>query len=195
MAEQIGAYHLADHPELYEVARSNNFEFVVSGIDELLKAGVDASDAQEGDIIRNGQDVIRLSVNKAFVPHFTQEVLTVNRGNTKIKYAGVPTFADGSIECNDYIGADTKSVLMAWQRLSCDIKSETVGRAVNYKKNCDLIEYTPDYQIIRTWHLLGCWISGISEGEFTMDSGDKRMMSCTIQYDRAIPELPEVQAE
>ena len=47
MAENMGTYHLADNPQLYEPARSNNFEFIVMDIDELLRAGTKASGLED----------------------------------------------------------------------------------------------------------------------------------------------------
>lgn len=189
---QIGTYHLADNPQLFEVQRQNNFEFVVTDIDGILRAG--ALGTEKNAAISNAQEMLRLSVTKAFVPHFTQEVVSIKRGNSTLKYAGVPTFGEGSLDFNDYIGADVKSILKAWQNLSYNVRTEKVGAldVTNYKKDCYLIEYTPDYRKVRTWRLYGCWISGLSEGEYTADSGDKHQISCTIQYDRAEIDLSEV---
>jgi len=189
MAEQIGTYHLANNPDLYEIQRSNNFEFVVTGLGELLRAG-----AVEGDgrpLIENGQEVLRLSVVKAPIPNFKQETLTIRRGNSVMKMAGVPTFDAGNLVVRDFIGADTKSVLMAWQKLSYDVKTERVGRMSAYKKDCTLVEYTPDYQMVRYWDLKGCWISGISEDDFDMESGDLKTITATIEYDKAEMHLPD----
>ena len=61
----------------------------------------------------------------------------------------------------------------------------------DYKKDCTLIEYTPDYKQVRYWELKGCWISELSEEPFDMNNGDKREISATIQYDRAIPHMPD----
>ena len=190
--EQIGTYHLADNPQLFEVQRSNNFEFVVTDIDGIQRAG--AIGTEKNARFSNAQEMLRLSVTQAFVPHFTQEVVQIKRGNTTLKYAGVPTFGEGQLKFNDYIGADVKSILMAWQNMSCNIQTEKVGSldVTPYKKNCYLIEYTPDYRKVRTWRLYGCWISSLSEGEYTADSGDKHQIDCTIQYDRAEIDLSEV---
>lgn len=189
---QIGTYHLADNPQLFEVQRQNNFEFVVTDIDGIIRAG--ALGTESNAKINNAQEMLRLSVTKAFVPHFTQEVVNIKRGNSTLKYAGVPSFPEGSIDFNDYIGADVKSILKAWQNLSYNVRTEKVGSldVTNYKKDCYLIEYTPDYRKVRTWRLYGCWISSLSEGEYTADSGDKHQISCTIQYDRAEIDLSEV---
>ena len=163
----IGTYNLADNPNLYEIARSNNFEFIISDFDNL-------------------QPAIIMSVTRASVPHFTQDVIRVRRGNNEIKYAGVPSFGEGSLVVNDYIGAGTKDYLMAWQNHSYNVITEKVGLVQDYKKNCTLIEYSPDYQVVRSWTLYGCWISGLSEDDFDSDNGNStRRVTATIQYDHA----------
>jgi hypothetical protein len=182
------AAHLADYKELYEPARSNNFEFIVTDIDNILSAGTNFNGAQDSDYIKDGQDVIRISVAEASVPHFSLGTIEIARGNSRVKFAGVPTFDSGTLVLNDYIGARTKDALMAWQALAYDVVSEKVHWSYNYKKDCQLIEYTPDYeQIIRIWDLKGCWVSAVSEGNFSADSNEKRTVSATIVYDKAIP--------
>ena len=189
-----GTYHLADNPQLYEPARSNNFEFVITDIDDLIYAGVDKNTATEKDHITNGQEVLRVSVLSSSVPHFNLGKIEVKRGNNTIKFAGTPTFDDGTLVLNDYIGARTKDALLAWQALAYDVTNEKVHRATNYKKDCTLIEYSPDYQeVIRTWTLKGCWISGLSEPEMSAETNDKRTVTATVVYDRAIPQKPEVE--
>ena len=116
---------------------------------------------------------------------------SVNYGNSVMKAAGKPTFSDGTLVVNDFIGADTKSVLMAWQNLSYNVRTDKVGRMADYKKNCYLQEYTPDWQLVRTWRLIGCWVSGLSEDQFSHDSSDKKTISATITFDKAYMELPD----
>lgn len=175
----IGTYHLANNPNIYEIARTNNFEFIVTDIDGILKAGSDTVS------YANAQEVIRLSVVSCPIPHFSQNAIEVKRGNTTLYYAGVPTFQAGTVVLNDYIGADTAGVLEAWQNLSYNVKTEKVGLASDYKKDCYLIEYTPDYQAVRKWILRGCWVSGLSETEMSNDNNEKKRINATIQYDRA----------
>ena len=188
---KFGAYHLADNPALYEVARSNNFEFVVTGLGNLLRAGANTTD---NNAYINGavaEDVIRLSVESSSVPTFKQNPLSIRRGNSVMKFAGVPDFEDGTLVVRDFIGADTKSALMAWQNLSYNVKTQKVGQMKDYKKDCYLMEYTPDMQLIRTWTLKGCWIAGLTMNEFNQEQGDKRTISASIPYDYAIMSLPE----
>lgn len=182
-ASPIGTYHLADNPNLYEISRTNNFEFIVTGLDGIK--GLD------GKPIANAQEVIRLSVTASSIPHFTQGVIPIKRGNSTLNYAGTPTFNSGSITCNEFIGADTLGVLMAWQNLSYNVETEKVGLASDYKKDAYLVEYSPDYQVVRKWKLYGCWISGISEAGFDSESNNKRTASVDIVYDKGIIDTSE----
>ena len=175
----IGTYHLANNTNIYEIQRTNNFEFVVSDIDGILRAGTTNS------TYANAQEVIRMSVVSCPIPHFTQNVIPVQRGNTTLKYAGVPTFNAGQLVLNDYIGADTAGVLEAWQNLSYNVTTEKVGLASDYKKDCYLIEYSPDYQPVRRWIMRGCWVSGLSEDNMNNENNSKKTVTATIEYDRA----------
>ena len=53
----------------------------------------------------------------------------------------------------------------------------------DYKKDCYLLEYTPDMQLVRQWVLKGCWISGLNMPEFNQEQGDKRNITATIPND------------
>ena len=201
----IGTYHLSATPELYEPSRSNAFEFILDltnqnaaffdnaiqkdpEVDTLLAAGVKAATADDDDYLTGVSEVIRLSVSEAFVPHFDLGVIEIKRGNSTMKFAGTPTFNDGTLKCNDYVGAKTKDVLLAWQRMAYDVENDVVELAGNYKRNCTLVEYAPDFsRVIRQWTLYGCWVKSLSEGSFSHESNDKRSIDVTIVYDRAVP--------
>lgn len=173
-----GAYHLADNPALYQAQMTNNFEFICTDMDGLISVGTT-------NTIANAQEYLRLAVASTSVPHFTQDVVTISRGNSTIKMAGKPTFEQTQIVINDYIGTNTKDILMSWQNLAYNVETEKVGLASDYKKDCYLVEYTPDWQKVRQWILKGCWISGLSESGYSTDGGDKNQITVTIQYDYA----------
>ncbi len=180
-ATNIGSYHFAANKETFEIQRGNNFEFVIDAkLNNLTAYG------SETDNLNNPVEMIRLSVAASSVPHFSQNVIEVKRGNTAVKYAGTMSFPSGSLQCYDFIGARTKDILMAWQAKSGDPYEQTVGLQADYKYTATLIEYPPDYNgIVRTWVLDGCWISNISEEDFSVDSDGSRRISVTIEYDRA----------
>lgn len=189
--ESWGTYHINSNLANYEVARSNFFTFIAEGINDLVRSDFSLEEPTEEDIIQDGQEVIKLSVTKSSIPHFSIEPISIRRGNSVVKFAGNPTFESGSLECQDFVGLDTKSVLMAWQALAYDVVNDRGGRAANYKKNCTLVEYTQDGQEIREWELIGCWISGITEDDFDVTADGDRKIGCTIEFDRAVMHLPD----
>ena len=82
----FGTYHLADNPKSYQPIRTNNFRFLVSGLDNLLRVAGDENNLD--DYINNGQEVIDFSVVSFTVPDFQQNVIDINRGNSTVHYAG-----------------------------------------------------------------------------------------------------------
>ena len=180
---KVGSYHFSANKSIYEIQRGNNFEFVIDqSLNNITAFGSDTK------AFPNAQEYIKLSVSAASVPHFSQSAIEVRRGNTAVKYAGVISYPSGSIQCYDFIGAETKDILMAWQAKSGNPIEQTVGLQEDYKVSASLIEYPPDYsEVVRVWKLDGCWISDISEEDFSVDADGSRKISVTIQYDRAYP--------
>lgn len=185
----LSAYHLGSTHRAYQPAKKNFFEFIVEDLTSLLKPGVEQELAQEADYITDGQEVIRLTVNKAPVPHYELNEIEIRKGNSSVWYAGTPTYSEGTLEVDDMIGANSKAVLEAWQNLAYNVLTDQGGRAMNYKKNCTLIEYTSDHVKVRSWKLIGCWIKGISENDYDKESDDLQRVQATIRYDRAILEV------
>jgi hypothetical protein len=188
MSNSLSAKHISTNLANYEAARTGFFSLIVDdSIDNIISAAYsgDPKDATSGDKIARAQETLKLNVVKAPVPHFTITPLEYKRGNDTVKFAGVPEFQSGSITVDDVVGMDTKSILMAWQALAYNVYTRKGGRMKDYKKNCTLIEYTQDFEQIRSWTLYGCWISGISESEFDKENDGKRQITADIQYDRA----------
>ena len=182
-----GAYHFASKKELFEIQRGNNFEFVIPN--GAFTSMTPFGETAEIHSIENANEMIRLSVSSASIPYFNQSVIEVRRGNTAVKYAGPLSYASGSITCYDFIGARTKDILMGWQARSGNPLYQTVGQQADYKMDCFLQEYTPDYsELVRTWKVEGCWISDMSDGGYSQDAGGSaKSINVTIQFDRAYP--------
>lgn len=177
----IGAAHFTANKNIFEIQRGNNFEFLIdSSLNGALAYGSDTKK------FTNAQEYIRLSVKGSSVPHYTQDVIEVRRGNTSVKYAGPMKWGSGTLQCYDFIGAETKDILMAWQAKSGNPLLQTVSQQSEYKLNATLIEWTPDYsKQVRVWKLEGCWISSITEDEYSQDASGARSINCSIEYDRA----------
>lgn len=184
---QMGISHLANNPDLYEIQRTNNAIFVVTGVDNITNIGKD-----DGSTIPNVADVLKYSVISFPTPTFSQSPIEIRRGNSVMRAAGTPSFNQGNITVRDYIGADSMSALMSWQALSYNPRTDTVGRMKDYKKTCYVIEYDVDQTtVVRTWTLYGCWVTGISDDGFDISQGNEKTITANISYDRAIMDLPD----
>ena len=178
VATKVGSYHFSQDSQTFEIQRGNNFDFVIDAkLNGLAAYGSDTK------TFPDAREMIRLSVSASSVPHFSQNPIEVRRGNTAVKYAGVISYPSGSLECYDFIGAETKDILMAWQAKSGNPLNQTVGLQAEYKYTARLFEYTPDYkEKVRTWRLDGCWISNMDEDQYSMDANGSRKIRCTIEY-------------
>ena len=187
MSNSLSAQHISTNLANYEAARSGFFTLIVDDIDNIVKASFsgDRNTATANDRIARAQEVLKLNVVKAPVPHFSLKKESYRRGNDVVNFAGVPDFKDGSIVVDDVVGLDTKSILMAWQGLAYNVYTRKGGRMKDYKKNCTLVEYTQDFEQIRSWTLYGCWIQDIQEGNFDKENDGKRQITANVVYDRA----------
>lgn len=121
---------MADDPRFYEPQRLNNFELIITGLDNLTKAGMEAGDADSS--LGNSstvQEALRLSVKSTSVPKFSISPITVKRGNSSIKYSNVAEFGSGSLVINDFIGLEGREALYAWQQLAYNTLTQKVGVA------------------------------------------------------------------
>ena len=187
MSNSLSAQHISTNLANYEAARTGFFSLIIDDIDNIVSAAYsgDPREAAASDKIARAQETLKLNVIKAPVPHFSLKTEEYRRGNDVVKFAGVPTFDSGDITVDDVVGMDTKSILMAWQALAYNVYTRKGGRMKDYKKNATLIEYTQDFEQVRSWTLYGCWISSISEGEFDKENDGKRQITAKIEYDRA----------
>jgi len=186
----LNTSHISSNLENYEAARSGFFIFMPANAQDpvlrLIANKIKEFNSESVWTAAQVQELLKLNVVKAKVPHFSVEALSYRRGNEVVKFAGVPTFESGSIVIDDIVGVDTKSLIQAWQELTYDLKTRTGGRMYEYKMDCLLIEYTQDYRPIRTWTLTGCFPSALSEGDFDKNSDTgPRQIDVTIEYDRA----------
>lgn len=179
-----GTYHIAGATgQLYEPSRNSTFDFICTDLAGILDPSNNSA------AIANADEVLRISVMTSTVPNFKITPVEIRRGNSVIKAAGLPSFEAGSIKLQDYIGAKTKSIIEAWQALAYNVRLDRVGYMSDYKKDCTLVEYDVGFRQIRSWTLKGCWISGITEGDYDKSNNELRQITATLEYDRAIPEI------
>ena len=184
---------ISENLSSYEAARSGFFILVVDGLDDLLKPNYrgEAENAEDSDRIKKAQETLKLSVTKCPVPHFEIAANEYRRGNDVVKFAGVPTWNGGTITVADYVGLDTKSLLMSWLYKAYNPHTRKGGRMKDYKKTATLCEYTQDYELIRTWTIEGMFITKITEDDFDKENDGPRKLNVEFVFDRATVDLPD----
>ena len=193
----LSTRHISEGIRNFEGARSGFFVFEIPTAqfegDKALHSPYKNREADVNETYNaaTAAEAIKLNIVKASVPNFTVEAKEYRRGNDVIKFAGVPTFNSGSLTVDDVVGPDTKALLYAWLYLAYDPRTRKGGRMSEYKKTGYLTEYTQGMIPIRTWTLEGVFITGIEEGEFDKENDDRRQLSISISYDRAIMNLPD----
>ncbi len=180
--------------ESYEPARTNNFELQITGLDTLVKAGYSSEDTNKGysaeiaarlEKTETVQELI-LSVKSAFSPKTSISVLDIPYGNTRTKFAGIPSWDSGQITWVDYYDLDTELILKAWQAAAVNEETGAVGDAKNYKRTCYLTTFSPSGRKARRYKLINCWISDVNADDLSNENNSIRGLAATFVYDKAV---------
>lgn len=194
----LTAEHISTNLAQYEAARTGFFNFVlppkIRNFVRYTYTGrrEDVFDESGNVLIPNAvlgetaQEVLKLNVVAADFPDFSLDVLQYTRGNEYVKFAGRPTWDAGSIKVDDIVGLDTLSIMEAWKAAAYNVHTRKGGRMVNYKLDCQLVEYTQDYVPVRVWDVYGCWCSDVKREGMDKENDGKRQINSTIQFDRMV---------
>ena len=179
---KIGAYHMIGD-DSYEPQRNNNFEMHIYGLNNLFTV-----DDNRRIIPSVAEETLILSTVSVGEIATDVGIIEIPYGNTKVKFAGLPSFSNADIVHNDYIGKATERIIAAWHGVVFNPNTEKIGRATEYKKLALLIETAPDGSSAREWRLEGVWPKSVRYGNYSYDgNGTVRQITMTLAYDRAIP--------
>lgn len=171
---KLGASHLAS--DGYDVQRTNNFEFVLSGLGNITKNA-------------NHAESIKLAVDGAFLPAEDSSVQELAYSNTSVKVAGTTTYGSGTLTLKDLISekSNIEDIVRLWRKAVYDPDTDKVGLAFNYKIDARVVQYAPDGTMERTWKLMGCWPTSVDYGQLQYGSGGAaKTISVGIAYDKAV---------
>lgn len=151
----------------FEAQRSYNFLIQFSGLGP-----------------NQGQN-LSLAAQSFPLPTESSGIITVNYGNTQVKFAGQTSWSAGSLTLRDYIDPDMEAIIMTWRQKVYNPKDDSIGWAKNYKHNGTITEVAPDGTYQREWQLVGCWPSDVDYGSLDNTSDSLKLLTMTIQYDKA----------
>ena len=162
--QSLGASHLAS--EGYEVQRTNNFEIQIDNVSKVRS--------------------LILAVVSGFLPNESNEVISLNYGNTTITVAGKANAnGSGSLVVRDLVQQDIEQVIDEWRASVYDKETDGIGFASDYKKDAYVTQYAPDGSLHRVWILEGVWPSAVDYGQVSYDNPGAKTISITLQYDKA----------
>lgn len=165
MADTLGASHLASAG--WEIQRRNNFEISIPGVGE-------------------SERLLTLSVVSGALPTESNEVITLNYGNTNVKVAGVANTEGGTLVVRDYLQKDVEKMVDEWRATVYNKSTDGIGFAANYKKQARIVQFAPDGTYERTWKIYGVWPSQVTYGDMSNTDGNTKEIQITLQYDKAI---------
>lgn len=169
----------------FEPQHNNNFEFQVTGLGTMTRAGGEDFTSAEKQMLANSSDLI-LSLRQAFTPAEDISDIRIAYGNGSTRFAGVPSYNDGTIIWNDFYDKDIEYVLKLWQRAAYDPETGAVGDASNYKRTAYLTMYSPSGRVARRWKLFGVWIRAVNGDDMSNENATARGLSAVISYDYAV---------
>ena len=192
-ANNPSAYHISQNKVEYNPQRKSNFILVIDFENDLPRVGSDEGTTDASSIISadEAQKQVVLFLKSCDTPNVSLGEMSVDRGNSVIKFAGKPTFSDISFVAYDFIGANIKDTLLAWQNLAYNSKYDYIGNARGYKKHCQLIQQTPNGTMVRYWDIEGAWPKNVEPGDYDYSSEDQQDVSCTLAIDWAEMHTPE----
>ena len=162
--ETLGASHLASSG--YETQRVNNFEIQIENVSKSR--------------------ILTLAVVSGFLPNESNEVISLNYGNTQITVAGAARPNNsGSLVVRDLVQQDVEKMIDDWRASVYNKETDAIGFASNYKKSAKVTQYAPDGTLVRVWDLKGVWPSAVDYGQISYDSPGVKTINITLQYDKA----------
>lgn len=161
MPERFDARHLSTTRD-YQPQMTNWFEIQVEGIDALT-----------------------FTVQDCTLPELSTPPVSLPYGNSVSKVPGQAEWGSGSFTFIDAIMADVEVALYEWQSEVYDPATGKMGWVDQYKRDVIVTQFGPDGTAERPWRFEGCWPSSIPYGSLSMDGSDKKLIECTIEYDRA----------
>lgn len=162
--ESLGASHLASQG--FEVQRTNNFEIQIENVSKSR--------------------ILTLSVVSGFLPNESNEVISLNYGNTQITVAGAARPNNsGSLVVRDLVQEDVEKMIDEWRASVYNKDTDAIGFAFDYKKNAKVTQSAPDGTLLRVWDLEGVWPSSVDYGSISYESAGAKTISITLQYDKA----------
>lgn len=161
----------------YEPQRTNNalLTFVLGG-NNNANVSQGASDEE-----------LTLALDTFPIPKDSNGIIEAAWLNEKRKFVGLPVFDDLSVVYKDFVDRDTAKMLRRWRYECYDPETGKIGLAATYKKKGWVSLFAPNGEYVRSYEIIGAWISNLDPGDIDMAGEDILRITATITIDKCIP--------
>ena len=125
-------------------------------------------------------------------PNVTFDEQTIEIYNSKIKYAGKPTWADTTVNLRDDASGQVSKLVGEQVQKQFDFMEQASARSgIDYKfqMNCEILDggngaLTPE--VLDTWELYGCYIKGADYQQVAYGDSGPVTIALSIAFDNAL---------
>ena len=130
-----------------------------------------------------------LSAKSVTLPVTKVEEGKLFHANEQVKYAMKPTPGDLTVVFHDVITPSIHDELLIWWQQVYNSMTGQMGIASNYKRQGSIFLYDPQWNLIRTWTIIGMWPKNepaMTEA-YDYEKQDPATLDMTFGVDRVTP--------
>jgi hypothetical protein len=125
-------------------------------------------------------------------PQVSFDEQTIEIYNSKLKYAGKPTWSNTTVNLRDDATGQVSRLVGEQVQKQFDFMEQASARSgIDYKfqMNCEILDggngtYNPE--IIETWEMYGCYIQDVNYGDLNYGESAPVQIALTIAFDNAL---------
>lgn len=125
-------------------------------------------------------------------PDVTFDEQTIEIYNSKIKYAGKPSWGTTTVNLRDDATGQVAKLVGEQVQKQFDFMEQASARSgIDYKfqMNCEILDggngtYSPE--VLETWEMYGCYVQGANYGDLNYGDSGPVQIALTIAFDNAL---------
>lgn len=125
-------------------------------------------------------------------PDVTFDEQTIEIYNSRIKYAGKPTWGTTTVNLRDDATGQVSKLVGEQVQKQFDFMEQASARSgIDYKfqMNCEILDggngtYNPE--VLETWEMYGCYVQGANYGDINYGDSGPVQIALTIAFDNAL---------
>ena len=125
-------------------------------------------------------------------PSMSFDEQTIEIYNSKIKYAGKPTWSTTSVNLRDDATGQVSKLVGEQVQKQFDFMEQASARSgtdYKFQMNCEILDggngaYNPE--VLETWEMYGCFVQDVNYGDLSYGDSGPVQIALTIAFDNAL---------